>query len=122
MSRLSYAPTLFQTTPVPPEIICYAIWLYAKFTLSFRDAEERLAERGLYISYETVRRWFLKLGSAIAANLRRARPRPSDYCQLNKMILVIRERRRWRCQSNANRPRGRCRYPLEEKIFDLPQG
>ncbi len=41
--------------------------------------EEMLAERGLDISYETVRRWFLKFGSTIAANLRRTRPRPSDH-------------------------------------------
>ncbi len=38
-----------------------------------------LAERGLDVSYETVRRWFLKFGSTIAANLRRTRPRPSDH-------------------------------------------
>ncbi len=40
-------------------------------SLSYRDVEEMLAERGLDISYETVRRWFLKFGSTIAANLRR---------------------------------------------------
>jgi len=41
----------------PPEIIQHAIWLYLRFTLSYRDGEELLAERGLDISYETVRRW-----------------------------------------------------------------
>ena len=59
----------------PPEIIRHSIWLYARFTLSFRDVEEMLAERGMDVSYETIRRWFLKFGSAIAANLRPARPR-----------------------------------------------
>ncbi len=49
-----------------------------RFTLSFRDVEEMVAERGLDVSYETIRRWFLKFGSAIAANLRRTRPKPSD--------------------------------------------
>ncbi len=47
--------------------------------LSFRDVEEMLAERGLDVSYETIRRWFLKFGPVIAANLRRTRPRPSDH-------------------------------------------
>ena len=46
----------------PPDVIRHAVWLYARFTLSFRDVEDLLAERGLDISYETVRRWFLKFG------------------------------------------------------------
>ena len=46
-----------------------AVWLYARFTLSYRDVEDLLAERGLDISYESVRRWFLKLGAPIARNL-----------------------------------------------------
>jgi putative transposase len=41
----------------PPEIIQQAIWLYLRFTLSFRDVEDLLAERGIMVSYETVRRW-----------------------------------------------------------------
>jgi len=85
----------FKRHRFPPEIICRSIWLYARFTLSFRDVEEMLAERGLDISYETVRRWFLKFGSTIAANLRRARPRPSDHWHLDEMVLVIRGRRYW---------------------------
>ncbi len=60
----------FKRHRFPPDIIRHAIWLYARFTLSFRDVEEMLAERGLDVSYETVRRWFLKFGSIIAANLR----------------------------------------------------
>jgi putative transposase len=57
----------------PPEIIQHAIWLYLRFTLSYRDVEELLAERGLDISYETVRRWVLKFGPAIARRLRQRR-------------------------------------------------
>jgi len=62
----------------PAEIIQHAIWLYLRFTLSYRDVEELLAARGLDISYETVRRWVLKFGPAIARRLRQRRPRPSD--------------------------------------------
>jgi putative transposase len=49
----------FKRHRFPPEIIRHSIWLYARFTLSFRDVEEMLAERGLDVSYETVRRWLI---------------------------------------------------------------
>jgi len=52
MALLSYRRHRF-----PPSIIRHAIWLYLRFTLSYRDVEELLAERGLEVSYETVRRW-----------------------------------------------------------------
>jgi putative transposase len=73
----------------PPEIIQHAIWLYLRFTLSYRDVEELLAERGLDLSYETVRRWVLKFGPLIARRLRRARPRPSDRWHLDEMVVRI---------------------------------
>ena len=65
MTRLSFKRHRF-----PPDIIRHAVWLYARFTLSFGDVEEMLADRGLDVSYETIHRWFLKFGTAIAANLR----------------------------------------------------
>ena len=71
------APLCYRRYRFPPEIIQHAIWLYLRFTLSYRDVEELLAERGLDISYETVRRWVLKFGPAIARRLRQRRPRPS---------------------------------------------
>ncbi len=52
----------FKRHRFPADIIRHSVWLYARFTLSYRDVEEMLAERGLDISYETVRRWFLKFG------------------------------------------------------------
>lgn len=63
-------PISYKRHRFPPEIIRHAIWLYARFTLSFRDVEELLAERGIDVSNETLRRWFLKFGGPIAANLR----------------------------------------------------
>ena len=75
---------------IPPDIIRHAVWLYALFTLSYRDVEDLLAERGLDISYETVRRWFLKFGAPMAQNLRRSRPTPSDYWHLDEMVIVNR--------------------------------
>ena len=79
----------------PPDIIRHAVWLYARFTLSYRDVEDLLAERGLDISYESVRRWFIKFGAPIARDLRRMRPTPSDYWHLDEMVIVIRGRRHW---------------------------
>lgn len=65
MTTISYARHQF-----PPAIIRHAVWLYFRFTLSYRDVEDLLAERGLEISYETVRRWVLKFGPSFARELR----------------------------------------------------
>ena len=85
----------FKRHRFPPTVIRHAVWLYARFTLSYRDIEDLLAERGLDISYETVRRWFQKFGGPIASNLRRTRPKPSDYWHLDEMVIVIRGERHW---------------------------
>jgi putative transposase len=88
MTTLSYRRHRF-----PPPIIQHAIWLYLRFTLSYRDVEELLAERGLDLSYETVRRWVLKFGPIIARELRRRRVRPSDRWHLDEMVVRIAGRR-----------------------------
>ena len=67
----------------PPEIIHQAIWLYLRFTLSLRDVEDLLAERGAAVSYETVRRWVNHFGPMIAADLRKHRPRPRTTWHLD---------------------------------------
>src|ERR671936_1014726 len=82
MVQLSYRRHRF-----PPEIIQHAIWLYLRFNLSYRDVEELLAERGVEISYETVRSWVLKFGPVIARRLRRRRPRPSNRWHLDEMVV-----------------------------------
>src|SRR6516162_10863591 len=69
MMELSYRRHRF-----PPVVIQHAVWVYLRFTLSYRDVEDLLAERGLEISYETVRSWVLKFGPVIARRLRRRRP------------------------------------------------
>jgi putative transposase len=88
----------YQRHRFSPHIIQHAVWLYARFTLSYRDIEDLLAERGLDISYETVRRWFLKFGGPIARNLRSCRPTPNDIWHLDEMVIVIRGTRHflWR--------------------------
>ena len=79
----------------PPAIIRHAVWLYVRFTLSYRDVEVLLAERGLDVSYETVRRWVLKFGLLFARELRRRRPRPTPRWHLDEMAVVIAGRQFW---------------------------
>jgi putative transposase len=84
MTKISYKGYRF-----PPEIIQQAIWLYLRFTLSFRDVEDLLAERGIMVSYETVRRWVNHFGPAIAADLRKRRPKPHVTWHLDEVYLKI---------------------------------
>src|SRR5271163_5214621 len=79
----------------PPDIIRHAVWLYLRFTLSFRDVEDLLAERGLDVSYETVRRWVLKFGPLFARELRRRRHRPTAQWHLDEMAVLIGGKRFW---------------------------
>ena len=73
----------------PKAIIQHAIWLYLRFTLSLRDVEELLAERGIMVTYETVRVWVARFGPLIARRLRRRRGRPSNVWHLDEMFVRI---------------------------------
>ena len=84
MTKIRYSGYRF-----PPEIIQQAIWLYVRFTLSFRDVEDLLAERGILVSYENVRRWVNHFGPTIAADLRRRRSKPHTIWHLDEVYLKI---------------------------------
>ncbi len=73
----------------PREIISHAVWLYHRFPLSFRDVEELLYERGVIVTYETIRQWCHKFGQAFANQLRRRRARPGDKWHLDEVFLKI---------------------------------
>ena len=73
----------------PAEIITHAVWLYHVFSLSLRDVELFLAERGIVVSYETVRRWCKKFGEDFAKRLRRRRSRPGDKWHLDEVFIRI---------------------------------
>ena len=79
----------------PVEIISHAVWLYFRFHLSLRDVEELLAERGVTVTYETIRAWCSKFGPSYAAGLRRRRARPSDKWHLDEVQLKIKGKRHW---------------------------
>ena len=84
MQKISYHGYRF-----PSEIIQQSIWLYLRFTLSFRDVEDLLAERGIVVSYETVRRWVNHFGPMIAADLRKRRAKPCRTWHLDEAYLKI---------------------------------
>ena len=84
MRKISYAGYRF-----PAEIIQQAIWLYLRFTLSLRDVEDLLAERGVTVSYETVRRWVNHFGPMVAADLRKRRAKPHSIWHLDEVYLKI---------------------------------
>ncbi|MER5556260.1 IS6 family transposase [Streptomyces sp. NPDC002793] len=71
----------------PVEVISHCVWLYFRFPLSFREVEE--LERGMIVSYETVRRWCLKFGQQYANGLRRRQPQPGDKWHLDEVFIKI---------------------------------
>jgi len=73
----------------PVEIISHGVWLYYRFTLSLRDVEELLAERGIEVTYETIRQWGIQFGPAIARDLRSRRPRPHSRWHMDEMFVSI---------------------------------
>jgi len=71
----------------PPEIIAYAVWLYHRFCLSFRDVAELLAQRGGIVSDEAVQQWSLKFGQVFARKLRYRQGRPGDTWHLDELVV-----------------------------------
>ena len=88
MNKVSYSRYRF-----PSEIIRYAVWLYFRFPLSYRDVEDLLEERGIDVSYETVRRWAQKFGQAYAKKLRTTRPRSDVRWHLDEVFVTINGKR-----------------------------
>jgi putative transposase len=84
MKPISYSRHRF-----PPDVIRHAVWLYLRFTISYRDIEDLLAERGLMVSNESVRRWVLKFGPIFARNLREIRPKAYTRWHLDEMVVSI---------------------------------
>ena len=82
-------PLSFSGYRFPPDIIQRAVWMYLRFTLSYRDVEELLAERGIVVTYESIRRWVLTFGPVIARRLRARRPKPHSRWHLDEMAVRI---------------------------------
>ncbi|PWI08823.1 IS6 family transposase [Streptomyces sp. NWU339] len=82
-------PPSYKNHRYPAEVIAHCVWLYFRFPLSFREVEELMLQRGVIVSYETVRRWCMKFGQAYANGLRRRRPRPRDTWHLDEVFVRI---------------------------------
>src|SRR4051812_11537790 len=83
----------------PPEIISHAVWLYFRFSLSFRDIEELLAQRGIVVTSETVRQWCLTFGQTYANELRRRRSHCGDKWHMDEVYLKINGKTRSLCRA-----------------------
>ncbi len=84
MQKVSYRRHRFH-----PDIIKQAVWLYFRFTMSYRDVEDLLAERGVDVNYETVRLWVLKFGQAYARRIRNFRSTAHDCWHLDDVFVTI---------------------------------
>lgn len=73
----------------PRSVIAYAVWTYYRFNLSLRDVEDLLAERGVTVSYETIRAWVDRFGPQIAVQIRRDLPPASDKWHIDEMVITI---------------------------------
>ncbi|NGO55438.1 IS6 family transposase [Allomesorhizobium camelthorni] len=88
------APT-YKNHRYPIEIVARAVWLYFRFSLSLRDVEEMLLERGIVVSYETIRRWCRKHGPNYARRLRRKAPAKDDIWHLDEVVVRINGQKCW---------------------------
>ena len=79
----------------PPEIISHAVWLYHRFGLSLRDVEDLLAERGITVTYETIRRWARKFGCEYARRLKRRQGRLGDIWHLDELFVTIQGKKQY---------------------------
>ncbi|RVL87552.1 IS6 family transposase [Sinorhizobium meliloti] len=79
----------------PPQIIARAVWLYFRFSLSLRLVEEMLLERGIVVSYETIRRWCRKFGAAYVKQLPRKKPSRKDIWHLDEVVISIGGQKHW---------------------------
>jgi putative transposase len=71
-------------------VIAHAVWIYYGFCLSYRDVEDLFAERGIVVSYETIRKWCRKFGHACARRLRQRRAQPGDVWHVDELFIKIR--------------------------------
>ena len=92
---MSSSPVSYKRHRFPPQIIAHAVWLYFRFPLSLRLVEEMLLERGIVVSYETIRRWGRKFGPQYARRLRRKRPSRNDGWHLDEVVVMIAGKKHW---------------------------
>ncbi len=86
---MTSTPFSYKRHRFPAEIIAHVVWLYHRFSLSLREVEEMLLERGITLSYETIRKWGIKLGPTYIRQLRCKRASDSDVWYLDEVVIKI---------------------------------
>jgi putative transposase len=92
---MTLPPISYRRHRFPPAIIAHAAWLYFRFPLSLRLVEEMLLERGIAVSYETVRRWARKFGRDYARRIRRKKPGLRDIWHLDEVVVTVAGKKHW---------------------------
>ena len=87
--------TIYKRHPFPPDILSYAIWLYYRFNLNHRDIEDFLAERGIIVSREAIRLWFIKFGAVYTRRLKRKHRGYADTFYIDEVFVKIQGKRRY---------------------------
>jgi len=106
----------------PPEIISDAVWVYHRFCLSLRDVEDLLAQRGIIVSYETIRIWCQKFGPAYARKLKRRLGRLSDVWHLDEVFIRINGQQPLTCRRAVPGTHGRQEDSLRSRPRDQLTG
>jgi len=86
---MSRTTSLYKRYRFPSEIIQYAVWLYNRFNLSHRDIEDLLAERGITVSYESIRLWCNKFGPKYANRLKKRHQGFGDTFYIDEVFVKI---------------------------------
>lgn len=92
---MNATPSIYRGFCFPGEIISHAVFLYHRFSLSFRDVEDLLAHRGIAVSYESIRRWCSRFGPIYARNLRCKQPTQGDHWFLDEVFVTIQGQRQY---------------------------
>jgi len=102
---MMHRPVSYKRHRFPPEIIAHAVWVYFRFPLSLRLVEEMLLERGILVSYETIRRWAIKFGADYPRRLKRKAPSRHDIWHLDEVVISINSEKRYLARRRSGRIR-----------------
>ena len=92
---MNTTPSIYRAFCFPGEIISHAVFLYHRFSLSFRDVEDLLAHRRIGVSYESIRRWCRRFSPIYARNLRRKQSTQGDHWFLDEVFVTIQGQRQY---------------------------
>ena len=112
---------IYQRHRFPPDIISYAVWIYYRFNLSHRDIEDLLAERGITVSYESIRLWCINFSARYARRLERKQPGYGDPFYIDEVFVKINGKQHylWRAVDQESLPHERSEYFGHGDVVDV---